>query len=311
MPLSILLMALVIGVITPSEAAPPRKRARPPKFPKSIQDVFFSDAREKLEGPRPEISDGRPLTVASTSPGAANSSGEVTPGGSWSKFITAEAVEDEVKAQQLKLAQTVQNATRFKGGEYQQARTRLSMLAAMLAIVAEFDGPIRWKQEAASLRDLVGRAGLNCKVASDASFNEARSRAEDLQTLVRGGSLQLSEPSTILEWPRVADRSALMKRLDQAEQQGITPLVGSERQFEQNADQLLHETQIVAALAEVITRPGYEFADDASYVEFAREMQQQALSLRDATLQGNYEQARQAAGKLGQSCTNCHDGYRS
>ncbi len=293
-----------------SEAASPGKRARPPKFSKSIQDVFFPDAREKLVGPRPAsaASVGSPTTATLAEP-SSPVNGE-TDAATWSKLITAEALEDEIKAQQLKLAATVENATRFKGGEYQLARAHLSVLAALLAIVADYDGSVRWKSEAASLSYLIGRAGANCKVASDASYKESRSRSEDLQNLVRGGSLQLPPAKSDTQWSQLADRGSLMKRLEQAQQQAILPLVASPREFERSADGLLHDTQIVAALAEAITREGYEFADDETYLEYARAMRQQALTLRDAALGGNYEQARQAAGQLGQSCTNCHEGYR-
>lgn len=298
-------------VLARSEAAPPAKRARPPKFSNSIQDVFFPDAREKLVGSRPASSAaGAAPTTATPAAPSSLPSGE-TAGAAWSKLITAETLEDEIKAQQLKLAATVENATRFKGGEYQQAREQLSVLAALLAIVADYDDRVRWKKEAASLGNLIGRAGVNCKVASDASYKEARGRSDDLQNLVRGGSLQLPPANPGTQWSQLADRASLMKRLEQAQQQGILPLVASPNAFERGADGLLHDAQIVAALGELITREGYEFADDETYIEHARGMRRQALTLRDATLGGNYEQARQAAGQLGQSCTNCHEGYRS
>jgi cytochrome c556 len=304
----IAIVGLVSAIV---QAAPPKvRRARPPQFPKSVAEVFFPDASQKLVGPRPSAVAAK--TVADSplpppsSPGAPAADGK-----SWSKLITAEAVEDEIKARQVLLAKAVQNATRFKAGDNQQARTELGVLATMLAIVADFDGSIRWQRDAPALRDLVARAGFNCKVASDASFQEASSRAEDLQTLVRGGSLSLSPPSAAVAWPRISDRSELMKRLEQAEQQGITPAVSGEAAFKKNSDRLLHDAQIVAALSDVITREGYEFADDETYLELARAMREQAMRLRDATLQGNYEQARQAAGALGQACTNCHEGYRS
>lgn len=310
-PAAGLVVLLVFAlVLTRSEAAPPAKRARPPKFSKSIEDVFFPDAREKLVGPRPAFVPGGASTSAT--PAAATSpASDVAADASWSKLITAEALEDEIKAQQLKLAATVENATRFKGGEYQQARAQLSVLAALLAIVADYDGRVRWKSEAAALGNAVGRAGVNCKAASDASYQEARSRSDDLQNLVRGDSLQLPPAKPGTSWSQLADRGSLMKRLEQAQQQGILPLVASARNFERNADGLLHDAQIVAALAEAITHEGYEFAEDETYVEYARAMRQHALTLRDATLGGNYEQARQAAGQLGQSCTTCHEGYRS
>jgi cytochrome c556 len=305
-------VSLGVAVGTLHAAAPKKKRARPPQFPQSIEDAFLPDASKKLVGTRPAA--GAAKAVATPQPTQPASAAGVAPAASdgWSKLIAAEAVEDEIKSRQVLLLKAVQNATRFKSGENQQARTELGVLATMLAIVAEYDGRIRWQGEAAALRDLVARAGFNCKVASDAAYQEAASRAEDLQTLVRGGSLSLSKsPESTVDWPRVSDRSELMKRLEQAEQQGISPAVSDEAAFKKNADRLLHESQIVAALSAVIAREGFEFADDEGYQEHARAMREQAILLRDATLQGNYERARQAAGALGKTCTNCHEGYRS
>jgi cytochrome c556 len=68
---------------------------------------------------------------------------------------------------------------------------------------------------------------------------------------------------------------------------------------------------LVAALAEVITREGYEYADDESYREHARAMQAQAAAMRDAASQKSSEQTRQAAAALGKACVSCHEGFRS
>jgi cytochrome c556 len=123
--------------------------------------------------------------------------------------------------------------------------------------------------------------------------------------------LQLPAAKGDAAWPKVADRPPLMKRLERAQQQAVAPLVASKAEFERHAGRLAHEAQIIAALAEVISREGYEFADDDTYLEYARAMQTQALQVRDAATSKNYEQARQAAGELGKTCNNCHEGYRS
>jgi hypothetical protein len=290
-------------------AEAPKRRARPPKFDKSIEDAFFPDAREKLVGPRPAPA----KSPAAAAPGNPKSpTAPPAPSGpGWSRLVSAEVVEDEIKSQQRQLADAVKNPGRFKGGGYQEARGELSVLAALFAIAAEYDGSIRWQREAAAARDALARAGFNCKAGSDATYNEAKARAEDLETLVRGGSVQFPPASDNTVWPKVADRAPLMKRLEQAQQQSVAPLSANKGEFERHADRLAHEAQLIAALAEVIAREGYEFADDETYREHARAMQTEALRVRDAALSKNYEQARQAAGTLGKACTNCHEGYRS
>jgi hypothetical protein len=317
-----LLLAVGISLIWGElQAAPPVKRARRPQFDKSVRDAFFPDALQKLSGPRPQsvpiaeqpasLPGGTPATATASTSGA-----PTTGDAKWSAWIDAEVLEDEIKAQQIKLAAAVQSPTKFKGGEYQQARVSLSALAVLFGIVGQYDGQVRWQRDAASLRDRLGRAGFNCKVGTDSTYKEAKARSEELTGLLRGDSLEPAKSDsaaseTSLAWPKVADRSPLMKRLEQAEQQELSPGVANEADFNRAASRLLHEAEIVAALAEVITREGYEFADDDDYLAQARAMQTQARALRDAVQEKNYPQARQAAGELTKACAKCHEGYRS
>jgi hypothetical protein len=302
-------LALVAGLASESRGAAPARRARPPSFSKSIADVFFLDAREKLVGPRPGKVVDDAAVAGSPEPSAQRPQGGEGP--AWSTLIGAEVVEDEIKAQQIQLGEVVQNASKFKGGQYQRARRQFSMLATLFAIDAQYDQKMRWQREAAGMRDLLGRAGFNCKVGTDASYHEARARWEDLQNLVRGNppSLPAAEPDS--SWAQVADRAPLMKRLEQAQQQGLTPWTASAGEFSRHADQLSHEAQLIAALAEVIGRDGYEFSDDETYRQYAHEMQAEAQAARDAVEQKNYELARQAVTGINKACVNCHEGFRN
>ncbi len=307
LPLLLALFALALALGTLMAAPPAGRRAKRPEFAPSTVDTFFSDAREKLNGARP----GPRSTAVENPQPALPAAALPTSSGTWSKLITAEALEDEIKARLPKLAAAIENPTRFKSGEYQTARRELGVLAAMLGIVAEYDGRVRWKAEAADLRDQLGRASNNCKVASDAALNDARARAEELQLLVRGGSQAPAAKSVEANWPQIADRTLLMQRIEEAQEQHITPGIANEKTFAESSTTVLHEAEIVAALAEIITRAGYEFADDETYLEYAKAMQQHAGSLRASTLDGSYDRARTSATEIGQSCTTCHEGYRS
>ena len=48
--------------------------------------------------------------------------------------------------------------------------------------------------------------------------------------------------------------------------------------FHKHLDDVLHESQIVATIAEVIQRDGYDFTDDKSYLGFAHEMKRKPRS---------------------------------
>ncbi len=291
-------------------AAGPVKRARPPKFTKAVTDAFLPDVREKLVGARPQwpLAGSMPTNLSESQPAAPV---EEAAASDWSGLIAADAIEDEIKLQVRSLGSAVENPLKFKGGEYQDARLHLSVLAAMFAIDAEYGQRVRWQRDAASIRDRVARAGFNCKVGTDASYQEARARFDDLETLVRGGTIAAQPPAADASWPRIADRSLLMKRLEQSLEGGLKPGVANSSGSAAGADEMLHESQVIAALAAVIAREGYEFADDESYLELAAGMRDHALAARAALAEGNYESARQAVGEIGKSCASCHESYRN
>jgi cytochrome c556 len=291
-----------------AEGAERAKRARPPQFDKSIRDAFYSDARQKLQGTRPAAAES---TAGTPEPAAApTSQPDTTANAGWSRLLAAEAIEDEVKSLRAELAEAVGTPTAFKGGGFQRAREQLSLLAVLFAIDAQYDGAVRWQKQAAGLRNALARAGLNCKVGTDASYKEAKARADDLETIVGGGTIATTAADD-LPWPQVAERGPLMKRLERAMQQGVSAGTANPAALERQAGTLAHEAQLIAALAEVISQPGYEFADDETYLEYAHGMRDQALRLRDAAAKGSYDEARAAAGELSKACSNCHEGYRN
>ncbi len=290
-------------------AGPPAKRARPPKFSKAVTDVFFPDARQKLVGTRPD----KPTTAAAA-PDSTPASPPTRPAASslaWEPLISAEAIEDEIKAQHQALRGALQNAVQFKGGDYRKARRHLSILAAMFAINADYAQPMRWHRVAPAVRDAVARAGFNCKVGSDASYKEAKTRYDDLETLIRGGSIDVGQAENSFTWPRVADRSTLMTRLEAAQEERLAAWTANAGAFDENLASVAHEAQIIAALAEVIAREGYEYADDETYQEYAGTMRDQALKVREAVAASDYSAARQAVGEIGKACAQCHEGFRN
>lgn len=290
-------------------------RARPPKWRDADSNIFFADAREKLAGARPDAASRTAAAApAAGAVGAAPAAGGTAAAGgafAWSKLIAPETIEDEIKAQQPKVSDAVSTKPRFMGGGYKEARTEFSVIALMFGIIGEYDGDVRWKSQAAGIRDLMGRAGQNCKVATDASFNESKVRKDDLESLVRGGNIELPNAEAKATWDKVTGRPPLMVRLEQAQQQGVAVYTANAGEFEKHSDALLHEAQVIAAIAEVIQREGYEYADDSTYLGFAVQMRQAAVEVADAVKLKNYDAARKASGNIEKACSSCHEGFRS
>jgi hypothetical protein len=294
-----------------AEANRPVKRARPPKWSADVLDAFFIDAREKLVGHRPDY--GARHDAASVVNNAAPASPSVdagAPGAAWSTLISAETIETEIKRLERAVALDVTTPTEFKGSKYQDCRRHFSTLAMLLAIAAEYDGPIRWQDAAAGLRDLFARAGYNCKVGTDQTYREATLRKQDLTELVNGSRPQVPTAARHADWSRVADRVPLMQRMKIAHEDRLSNWLSSERELGQHRKEILHEAQLVAAIAEVISCEGFEFWDDEQYAAYARELKRAATDVALAAEQENFPKAREAAGRMTKACSDCHEGYQ-
>ncbi len=220
-------------------------------------------------------------------------------------------MQDEIKSQNPALAETVKTQQTFLGGANKKARQSLSLLAAAFAIVNEYDGDVRWKNQAAAARDLFARAGYNCKAATEQTFKDAKGRSDDLASLLRGDTIT---PPTKVEpkndWSKVSNLSPLMTRLELAQRDRIAAATSNPGDFKKNAAQLAHESEIVAVLAQVIAEPGMENTDDEKFVGFAKTLKQTAVELRDAVQHDNYDSATKAAGTMAKTCANCHADFR-
>lgn len=296
-----LLLMLTVGA-----AAYAEQRAKPPTFSEAERALFPTDARELLVGERPDFGAMKP-TVA-----AAGAVEEESAGGDyqWSLLISAATVENEIKRQANKVAGLTQSATAFKGGGYRKCREAFSVLAVMFAVAAEHDGEPRWRDSAAGLAPLFARAGANCKVGTDGSYREAAARSQDLADLVRGGRPDAPAVPPDQSWGDLADRAPLMRRMEAAQQEKLSPRLASEREFTGDAEEVTHEAQVLAALAEVITRDGFVDADDPDYAAYARSLRDASADLSRAAENENYESGRSALGRASQSCSECHDLYR-
>jgi hypothetical protein len=320
--LALLITATMVGehwLAAEGPADSGKRRALPPKWNQSTLDKFFPDPRATLEGERPAFGNtsGAATNKSHTDDGGAagNTADSAIPLATgdfaWSKLIAPESLVDEIKSYPSLVKADVKSPSDFKGGGFKRARRDFSMLAVAFAVIAEYDGEVRWKNQAAVARDLFARAGFNCKAATDQTFSESKARADDLAALIRGESLPASaNPEPKIEWPKVANRPPLMSRLELAQQNRLAVWTANPGDFAKNLDGISREAQIVAVLAEVIQRDGFEFTDDGNYKGFARDLQKHALEIAEAARVKNFDQARLAAGELAKACSNCHGSFR-
>jgi hypothetical protein len=312
-----IVLSLTLGLLMLSATLSPakdtaqkQKRARPPKWSPDVLDAFFPDARTKLVGSRPDYE--KSSAVATTPPSsAAPGAPTATPSATgWSKLIDAETIETEIKRLSQELAKTVTAPAQFKGGGFKDCRRQFSTIAALFAVAAEYDGDVRWKEAAPTIRDAFAKAGHNCKVGTDQSFQEATQRKQNLADLVAGNRPKPSTAETKADWAQVADRPPLMQRLNITQQDRLQKWLASKQEFAGHREEIKHEAQLAATLAHIITQQGFEFWDDDTYAGYAHDLESAQTELAAAADQVNYDQARQALARATKSCANCHEGYR-
>lgn len=309
---TVVICAAVLASVALGQAtskAPPR--AKLPEFKgKTANSPFFENVFEKLEGPR--VVNDAPVGGENGPTSTPTGGGPAGVAGSgWAQLISAESIEDEIKAIRLKVDVDVDKPGDFRGRGYQRARRHFSMLALLFAVAGEYDGEVRFQKQAPVARDLFSRAAKNCKVGSTAAYNEAKLRKADLQDIVSGSEIQAEGTfEAAAKWGDVADRSPLMQRLETAVQQRLQPFTANPGDFKAQAAVITREAELVAVIGEVLCKDGMEDGDDETYSGFSQRMRDAALEVIDAVKLGNDEAARKAVGEIGKACSECHENYR-
>ena len=304
---------LLIGSLTWSLAGADERRARPPEFDGSdAGGVFFEQLSDALRGQRPPLSAIRQSSqaqqaAASAASPASESAGEASSG--WAKLISATSLEDEVKRLRLHFDSVVTTPAEFNSGGYQDARLDLSVLATLFAVINEYSGDVRWKEDAAVARDLIARTAFNSKAGSTQVYNEAKLRKADLRDLVNGTGLADRNASPDNDWTMIVDRSPLMQYAESV----LNRLEDQTRDAETvraNTDAIRRDAELIAVLGHVLSREGMDDADDEDYAALSRAMTQAGLTLGEALERGDAEAVRLGVSAVSQSCAACHEQYR-
>lgn len=285
--------------------------ARPKYSPRDWDGIYFEDVfAQGLVGARPEKSELPPVRVASQTAGpGASAQPTGSPAGAWSGLISRGTIENEVKALQNQLSQDVTTPVKFKT-EYAKAHQAFSILSMMFAVIRQYDGEVRWQRFAGEAQASFQRAAANSRVGTVQAFESCRRRKEDLQEMVRGGNFAGDEKAPDeLNWSEVVLRSPVMERLQTALDR-LKVATSSDSEFEQNAEQVVHEAELVAAMAKVIIAEEMPDAAEDDYVEFARQMMTAATQTVSATKNQDFDLAAENVNLIGQSCSNCHDQWR-
>ena len=293
------LITILIALATDAQA----ERADPPEFTPEEEAVFFENAHDQLVGPRPEYG-----AVAPKAPTQKTESGEGRSSVAWSDWVESDRLESEIKRQAKILAQATTSVARFNGGGYREASDSLGMVSVLMAITSEHSEEPRWYDQAASYRDhFADGDGLE---ADEPSYETAKARAFDLSDLVRGSRPEVADATTEVDWSELATRGGLMRRMAEAQEKRLPEWLIDRRSLRRNSEEVRHEAQMLAVLAEALLRPGAYDGEDQEYQTPALELRQAAEDLDHAAESGDLETAQEALKVIGRACAECHEGYR-
>ncbi|MEZ6134736.1 MAG: cytochrome c [Pirellulaceae bacterium] len=311
-----LLAILLVASPVVAQGKKPTRSAAPEFKPGQFDGVFFNDVSSVLKGELPTrqtavqiaaISNAAPSNNSNSSVNL-DSSGDPSDPMAWHNLISPTSLEDLIKGSKLRLDRVITTPAAFAGGGFQEARKEFSLQSLLFAVIETHPGDVRWKSSSGVAREAVARAAANTKVGSRQVYDEAKKRLADLGDLMNGSQLD-GAAKTEIEWSKLIDRVPLMQLLEWSKEDFISTYSASETQFAENNEELQRYAELVAVLGKAAIQDGMPDANDDDYKALAHDMITQAQQIVLAVKTNNAELARQAAGKLGQSCQNCHDNF--
>jgi hypothetical protein len=293
----------VIGI---GSGKPARRQPAPAAEQLPASDILEPDALRLLTGPRPNFA--VPKEASHSSPQTDSDGSRL-----WSTLVSGATLADEIKLSLPPLQRATETQTAFNSS-LASALDRFHMISVVFGLMAAYDKPndIRssWRAAAAGLRDQFARVASHIDRDGGKAYAEACIRAEELAALILGETIN-AEPDDEqqFQWSQLCDRAVLMRRLEAAKRV-LLQGTASKDAFAEDPERLLHEAEFVAAFGELIVREAFADWDDDTYRGYAATMQEEALTLRKAVQQADYETAITAAKAVTKSCSTCHDGYR-
>ncbi len=247
----------------------------------------------------------RSLANQSGLPSGADRTSEVK----WSPLISADTIENEIKAIQVQLAADITTPVRFRS-DYIKSHRGFSMLSMLFAIILHYENDVRWKSDAGAAQVSFWQAAANARVGTPQAFESCRRRLDVLTDLIRGGKFVGDEkPQEDFDWSSVVDRNPLMHRLETS-REILKTSSSSQSEFERQREAIKHEGELVAAIALVLTQEYMNDADDEGYQQHANQMLQFARNLSQAVETNQFSSVQQAVNQINQSCDNCHSDWK-
>jgi hypothetical protein len=230
-------------------------------------------------------------------------------GAEWSQLIDADTLDAEVKHIRTDLTSGMQSVARYNA-HYQEVAVAGATLAALAEMVAEDPRSIRWKDNAAIIRDLSVNVHDAAKALGGQAYQTTKTSSDQLLDVLDGNipaGLPPSEPRR--DFSQVANRGALMKRMERAFQR-LKKDGPAQQSLKKDGGQVLEDASVLAVLGRVIAVGRYDSADDPKYQGHATELTRAASEMTAAIKAGEAAGFSDAITRVQKRCDACHADFR-
>ncbi len=227
----------------------------------------------------------------------------------WKKLISGDELDGEMKTVRNQLSASLQSTGRYNAA-VEDVQISGSTLAAIAAIAADHPDNIRWKPVALSLRDLGTKLEKAAQGTGAKPYEEVRKLFDSLVGLLDGNPPAGFENATNrLGFAECVDRGNAMKRIDRSFQWLIKE-VKSANELKDSDAKAIHESSLMATLAQVIAATDFPSADEPEYAAQAKGLVENARRMTQEAKQGNFAEFSAARGLVQKNCNECHTKYR-
>jgi hypothetical protein len=273
------------------------------RAPSSTGGADAADATGTWNGSAPDRAKGTATAATGGTTRKPASSAE------WSQLIDADTLDAEVKHIRTDLTAGMQSVGQYNA-HYQEVAVAGSTLAALAEIVAEDPRSVRWKENAAIIRDLSANVHDAAKALGGAAFQATKASSDQLLDVLDGNvpaGLPPAEPRR--DFSQVANRGALMKRMEGAFHR-LKKEGPAQQSLKKDSGQALEDASMLAVLGRVISVGRYDSADDPKYQGHAKELTRAASDVAAAIKAGEAAGFADAITRVQKRCDACHADFR-
>lgn len=256
-----------------------------------------------------EVPESPETTEATETPDATPAVEGSKPARDWAAILPPDIVTAEVKNIRNRLSDSLQSVGRYNGN-YKEIQIEGATLAALGSIVSKHAPDVSWAPRAAYVRDLGAQLEQNAQKLGREAYQSTRRPFEQVETVLDGSvPTDVKEPEPAIDVSERADRSGLMKRIDNAFQ-WLRKEATSAASLKSNRDRAVHEASILTALTIVAAEGQYASADEEKYQQHATEMTDAGSTAIQAIRDQEYETFANSLNLIEKKCNDCHQEYR-